>query len=452
MFNYIKSLFTSETRSKSLDITDLTVKTTDYPEFFYGPTESGVTVDAHSIMGNPAVSRGVALISNFAGNIPVTCYERTGKGRLTAKKKSVYWLLSYQPAPQYPIKQFMTSLFKNAIIWGNAYAVITRNDKFEPVKLTIVPPSLVAVEVHPEMLVYSITTNGEPVKIPDYNMIHIRGIYPSEDGIMGLSLFSVLAEALGLGLALQKHGASYFANAVSPDQYLVVPQAWGDDKEKRDQIQKNWKEKYVGTSNRGTIPVLYAGMELKQLVQTNNAASQFIEARQFDLVTVANALNLPASALNVLQNVSYGSLTQDQLNLLTMSIDPWLRAVEQELFVKLLSTEEQRSESHYFEFDVENALRLDIPTKIESLNSQRNNGNISFPEWREKMNMTTQMDVKNDSDWFVPNGVRTLREIELGIEERKLALEERKQAIEVAKKAAEQPENQQNENTNEEPT
>ena len=68
---------------------------------------------------------------------------------------------------------------------------------------------------------YKITTGGSTQMVDATNILHIPGPM-SDDGYTGRSVIGTFRETLGLGLALERYGAEFFANAATPKGTLTT--------------------------------------------------------------------------------------------------------------------------------------------------------------------------------------------------------------------------------------
>ena len=62
---------------------------------------------------------------------------------------------------------------------------------------------------------YKVATGGPTQTVEAGNMLHVAGPM-SDDGYTGRSVITTFRETLGLGLALERYGAEFFANAATP--------------------------------------------------------------------------------------------------------------------------------------------------------------------------------------------------------------------------------------------
>ena len=117
------------------------------------------------------------------------------------------------------------------LIYGNAYSQIIRNGRGEIIGLYPLTPDRIKVDrdEHNKLIyIYSrydeanpnIKTQGEIV-LKQKDVLHIPGL--GFDGLVGYSPIAMAKNALGISLACEEYGASFFANGASPSGILEHP-------------------------------------------------------------------------------------------------------------------------------------------------------------------------------------------------------------------------------------
>jgi hypothetical protein len=80
---------------------------------------------------------------------------------------------------------------------------------------------------------------------------------------------------------------------------------------------------------------------------------------------------------------SYNSKSEDNRQFLEDTLSPWLEAIVSECDLKLLSQAEEESDSHYFQHDTSNLLRMDFKTRVQVGVMGVKGGLFSPNEWRK---------------------------------------------------------------------
>jgi len=363
----------------------------------YANNYSGVNISAESILGNPTVYRAVNLVAGAVGKIPLHIYRYTDDGREKATALTPYKLLLKQPHELYTAYTFKHSLLSNALIYGNAFSYIERNQFGTPVQLWLLDSRHTWINYQAGVLNYSTTINNKQINFGPADVLHIKGL--SLNGIVGVPLLDVLSNAYGYGLAVHRHATQYFARNGKPSIIIeLAPHI--KDNAKVAEFRRLWTEQH-NAGNSSAPAFLTAGNKVVPYSSTNDAG-QLIENLEYDLIVVANCIGVPASKLGSKQNTSYSSLESESTAFL-QDIDCWLVQFEQECESKLLTESAKHNDTHYIEFDRKSLIKIETKTESETLISEFNNGIISFEEMRARINMPLD---KNDKDeWRRPANI-----------------------------------------------
>jgi len=359
---------------------------------------SGVSISAESILGNPTVYRAVNLVAGSCAKIPVHIYRYTSDGREKASALPQYNLLLRQPHPLYSAYSFKHALFSNALIFGNAYAYILRNEFATPQSLLLLDSRATQIQTSNDgNISYHTTINNKSYAIPFSDILHIKGL--SLNGITGLPLLDILSNAYGYGLSVQRYASGYFKNNGKPSIAIELP-GHIKDGEKIKEFARLWQEQH-NSGNPFSPAFLANGTKLVPYSNSNDAG-QLIENLEHDIQLVANCIGVPASKLGSKNNTSYKSLESETQAFLS-DIDCWLVQFEMECFLKLLSESAKINNTHYVEFERRYLIKIDQKIESEILIAEYNNGIRSFEETRASINANIDKDGKQE--WRRPNSI-----------------------------------------------
>ena len=350
-------------------------------------SQSGVNVTRQTALGYPPLWRGINLIAKDVGNLPVDVYRRGGAGgRERDVNHAANRVLKRNPAPNVTCSQFKTTLTAHALLEGNGYARIHRDAAARPIRLEILNPaqtSLVRNTKTGRFWYLNYTAAGSERRYNPENVIHIRGL--SFDGLTGYSALDLLKDSLGLGIAAQRYGSTFFKNNAQPGVIIQVPYRIRDE-EMAAAIKKRWTEKHGGLENAHEPAVTDEGTKVVPLGGTNETA-QFIQTREFELRMVAAILGIPPHKLGDNTRTSYGSLEQENQAYLSEALKPWLTGWQEELGEKLLTEDEKDMQTHFVEFNVRDLVRVDQKSRFESYNIGIMGGFMKRSEARSAENL-----------------------------------------------------------------
>jgi HK97 family phage portal protein len=343
---------------------------------------SGVTVNESTALGLSAVWCGVRTISQDVGTLPPILYRESGAVRTPARTHPLFRLLRDTPNYEQTRPVFFETLQAHAILWGNCFAEIERDNAGTPLNLWIIHPSRVTLKRRVTGgLYYEIENDGgPPAKIEPENVLHVPGLSP--DGSVGYKLLAVARETIGFGVATQQYGTSFFANSARPSGALKSAGELSDPA--RENLRKSWAQLYSGTKNTGKVAILEEGLEFTPF-QLTNEQSQYTEILQYFVYEIARLLNVQPTKLYDLQKATWGNLTELNRDYLTTTLRPWLVKYEAEMERKLLRLDER--DGMYIEFDTKQLLRADTATRYASYSVGISAGFLTVDEVRAEENL-----------------------------------------------------------------
>lgn len=380
MFEFFTKLFTRGIENPSVPLSSS--KAWEY--LVSSPSSSGVAVNNNSVLGSAGVWRAVNLISSSIGRLPCHVYKRLPDGgRQRARKHPAFYLLNRGPAEHLTPFIFFQTMMSHALLHGNGYAYIFRNDlDATPESFLILDPQQTTPAKENGRLLYLTRIGNEDRKLLAENVLHFKGL--GYDGFAGYPVIDVLKDTFGHGLALLRYGNVFFKNNGSPNVVIELP-GFFKDEEAIQRFRQSWGSIHAGLDNAHKVAILENGAKLSKFT-VNNEEAQWLASREFDLKALANVFGLPPHKLGANISTSYGSLEQENRSFLNDSLGGWLAMIEQELEAKLLTEAEKRADSHFIEFLRAALEQADLLTETNALVLQVNNGLLSLDEARQILN------------------------------------------------------------------
>lgn len=227
-----------------------------------------------------------------------------------------------------------------ALLWGNGYAEIVRNNVGEVIELWPLHPSQVTPKRN-EMgkLVYQFRPlgGGAPVDIPARDMFHLRG--PTQDGVIGRSMISMARESWALGLAAEQFGAGFFGNGGVPGTVIreTAEATASMDQTAIANLLRSFDAKHKGSNRAGKTAFLEKGFEIETIGMKHRDA-QFLETRKFQISEVARWFRLPPHKIGDMESATFSNIEQQAIDFVTDAILPWTGRLEQEANAKLTAS------------------------------------------------------------------------------------------------------------------
>ncbi len=376
--------------------------------FFLGGSSSGKTVNERSAMQMTAVYSCVRILSEAVAGLPLHVYRYDGKGgKDKALEHPLYRLLHDEPNPEMTSFAFRETLMTHLLLWGNAYAQVIRNGKGEVVSLYPLMPSKMTVDRDQAGRIYyaysrtqeDANTLGrdQQVLLSSHDVLHIPGL--GFDGLVGYSPIAMAKNAIGMAIACEEYGASFFANGAAPGGVLEHPGVVKDPK----RVRESWNTIYQGSRNAHRIAVLEEGMAYKSIGISPEQA-QFLETRKFQINEIARIFRIPPHMVGDLEKSSFSNIEQQSLEFVKYTLDPWVVRWEQSLHRALFSPEEKKR--FFVRFNLDGLLRGDYQSRMAGYAVGRQNGWMSTNDIRELENLD-RIPPELGGDLYLINGNMT---------------------------------------------
>lgn len=373
----------------------------------FGRTTSGKTVNERTALQTTAVYACVRILSETIASLPLHVYRYTEGGKAKDTEHVLYTLLHDEPNPDMTSFVFRETLMSHLLIWGNAYAQILRDRSGQVIGLYPLLPDQMSVhrsEKGKLFYVYNRYEEDNPnfqekgsIVLSQEEVLHIPGL--GFDGLIGYSPIALAKNAVGMTLACEEYGASFFGNGANPGGVLEHPGILKDPAKVRD----SWNAVYQGTRNAHKVAVLEEGMSYKQIGIPPEEA-QFLETRKFQINEIARLFRIPPHMVGDLEKSSFSNIEQQSLEFVKYTLDPWVVRFEQALKKSLLLPEEKKT--HFIKFNVDGLLRGDYQSRMNGYAIGRQNGWLSTNDIRE-LEELNPIPPEEGGDLYLINGNMT---------------------------------------------
>lgn len=373
----------------------------------FGRTTSGKTVNERTALQTTAVYACVRILSETIASLPLHVYRYTEGGKAKDTEHVLYTLLHDEPNPDMTSFVFRETLMSHLLIWGNAYAQILRDRSGQVIGLYPLLPDQMSVhrsEKGKLFYVYNRYEEDNPnfqekgsIVLSQEEVLHIPGL--GFDGLIGYSPIALAKNAVGMTLACEEYGASFFGNGANPGGVLEHPGILKDPAKVRD----SWNAVYQGTRNAHKVAVLEEGMSYKQIGIPPEEA-QFLETRKFQINEIARLFRIPPHMVGDLEKSSFSNIEQQSLEFVKYTLDPWVVRFEQALKKSLLLPEEKKN--HFIKFNVDGLLRGDYQSRMNGYAIGRQNGWLSTNDIR-KLEELNPIPPEEGGDLYLINGNMT---------------------------------------------
>ena len=385
------------------------------PVFYAGQSTTGVDITEQSAMRSAAVYACVRVIAEAIGSLPLKIYEHSD-GTMQAKfEHPLYDILHLSPNPEMTSLDLRETLTTHLLLYGNAYAQIIRNGMGQVHSLYPLLPNKMDVNRDDDgEIYYTYWRNYDEVRpqektggvtLAAHDVLHVHGL--SFDGLVGYSPIALAKNAIGMAVATENYGASFFANGANPSGILEHTQSLKNP----DTLRVTWESLFKGKgSNR--IAILEDGLKFKQVGIAPEQA-QFLETRKFQLNEIARIFKVPPHMIGDLEKSTFSNIEHQSMEFVKFTLTPWVERFEQAMNTKLLSPSERKR--YIIKFNVDGLLRGDYTTRMNGYAIGRQNGWLSANDIRSLENMNPLPPEEGGDEYLVNGNMISIKDAAAGL-------------------------------------
>ena len=353
-------------------------------------TSCGLRVNEGSALKYTPFWAAVRIITGTIAALPFIVYTRLpdNGGKDRKQDHPVYKLMHDRPNEYMDALTFIETRQAHVLTYGNGYAEIQRNGAGKPIVLWPLLPDRTDRQMKDGIPYYEVRDDvGNKTFLPDYNVLHIKGL--GFDGYTGYNVVDFHKEAIAYGMAVKEYGARFFGNDASPGGTLETPESLSDTAFKH--VKESWLDAQQGLSNAHRMQILEEGLQFKP-IGIDPAKAQALEVQKWTVDDCARIFQIPPHKLGSMEFSKYNNVEQLQLDFVATTMLYWFRKWELECDYKLFMPAEQGK--LFCEILVDGLLRSDISSRYQAYNIGRNAGFLSPDDIREKENMNPLPDGK----------------------------------------------------------
>jgi len=333
---------------------------------FFEGNWAGAYVDDKTALGIPAIYRGVSLIADAIGALELCAYRNKREVIPTPQ-------ILVRPVPTETRMETISAMAASLIIHGNYIAVLGDPGlNGYPESIYPVSPDRVEVSRDKGKIVYKI----DEVTYDKSQIMHIKNFVMPGD-LVGRGILAIAKQALGKEIAINEYASRYFDGGVNPTA-VIKSQNPDLSQEEADALKTAWMAMY---SSRNRAPVVMNSSTDFEVLSSNAAESQLVEAQTAGLTEAANILGLPPYFLGSPNSSrTYSNVEQENLQLIKWSIQPIAERIEA-AFSDLLV----RGQTAKFKY--ESLLKTDTASRYSAYQTALSSGFLTVDEIREYENL-----------------------------------------------------------------
>lgn len=361
-------------------------------------TYTGMPVSATNALGYAPLYQAVGRISGDCAKLPLNVYATTDRGRSVAEFHPVQKRIHRyaKSNPEVSGYKFWRRFFTSALMFGNAYAWIDRNNLGQVIGLYQLLPDRTYMERSGGALVCRVQTVAGTRTLRADDVLHVEGL--SIDGVAGENTLKLFRQDFAIALSAKQFEARFFRNNMSAGGILQAKA--GTDPKKIKRVEKQINERYTGSENAFKTLVIRDAMQWVN-TQVDPQKAQLKELNEQQVREIARMFNLPPSYLGIPDSTSYNSEEAAKQNYYDGALSHWLIQNSSECTTKLLSDDE-RDSGMYCEYNVNALLWADSLTRNTIAVSGIQVGRWSANETRAWENMD---DYEGGDEYYRPLNV-----------------------------------------------
>jgi HK97 family phage portal protein len=268
--------------------------------------------------------------------------------------------------------EFRRSLTLQALLYGNAFAVINRTVGGDLLELLPVDIESVSLDLTKAEPFYKTRQYGE---VPMASMLHIRAV--GLDGLWGESPVRLCRTSLQILAAQESSQLEVMRNAGNPKLAIVHPGPMGAPA--KQMVAEDFVKHHAGAANAGRPLVLSEGMKVERISSTLDDAG-IAAARRYSVEDVSRIYGVPTSYLSEHSTNAYGSMEWLSRMYVDACLSHWFAAWQAEITAKLLPFGDMH-------FDADTISRPSLAEQMAALRTGVESGVITRNEAREWLDL-----------------------------------------------------------------
>jgi HK97 family phage portal protein len=346
-----------------------------------GVNASGISVTPETCEQSPTVKAIVTAISRRISVTPVHVYLSTlvdGRQNKERLDKHPVERLLMSPNENQSQAEYWSDAASSLVRYGN-YVAIKGQGVTGPIRV-LDPVRAGDVSVEQDRSTRALTYRYNSTGYSRRRVHHVRG--PARNYIWGDSTIADCDQAIGMEIAAEQFGASFFGNGAMPSIYFKLMEGFRGFKTDEEQIAflTDFKNKFTGKKRFDTM-MLPKGMDLGT-VAVENEKAQFIETRKLVRTVIAGAFGVPPHLVGDLERATFNNVEQQDADFTINVILPFVKLFESAMERDLL-TQDDRNAGVIIRFNLDAIQRADFATRQAGNALRRQWGAISVNEWRE---------------------------------------------------------------------
>lgn len=351
-------------------------------EPFSGAWQLNGEISQETILSFHAVYACITLIASDIAKMGLWLVEEDANGIWTRAQSPAFSPVLRKPNRFQNRIKFIEWWLISKLVHGNTYALKQRDQRGVVTALYILDPTRVRPLIAPDGSVFyelqhdNLVPLTSTVTVPAREIIHDIMV-PLFHPLVGVSPIYACAIAAWQGLKIQQNSSKFFANGSQPSGVLTAPGAI--KQETADRIKAKWDSEFTG-DNVGKVAVLGDGLKYEPMF-VNAVDSQLIEQLKWTSETVCSCFHVPPYMIGVGTPPTYNNIEALNQQYYAQCLQTLIESLE-------LCLDEGLELPRPFgtEFDLDDLLRMDSKTLMETIDVGVKAGVTAPNEGRKRLN------------------------------------------------------------------
>jgi HK97 family phage portal protein len=309
----------------------------------------------------------IEIISSGVAALPCYVYSSNATGRTLEESHPLTRLVRRGPNAWQSWFEFMHSLMRSALIFGNALVEPQYDNAGRLVGMKLIPWWCVSVQLLPSgRVAYDITDivtayggTGRQRRLFGDEVLHVKDA--TDDGLVGKSRLARAGYVFASALGVQEMAAALYRNSANPSGTVQTEMKLNPEQMAR--LGESFRDIYSGAANAGKVVILDQGLKWSQM-SINPEDAELLDSRRFAGEEMARLFQVPPPLVGIWDHSSFTNSETAGRWFAQHTLRAWIGRLESEFSRKLFS--ETTSLTHEIEFDLSALLRGDPETRWKS--------------------------------------------------------------------------------------
>jgi HK97 family phage portal protein len=359
-------------------------------EPFTGAWQANQEIRGDTALSYWAVFACVTLIAADIGKLLLRLVQQDADGVWEETSNPAYSPFLRKPNRYQTINKFVEQWITSKLIAGNTYVlkqrdgrgVVTAGYVLDPQRVTplVAPDGSVFYQLRRDDLSSVVPVEGDDtVAVPAREIIHDTMICLFHPLIGVTPLYACGMSALQ-GQTIQQNSSKFFGNGSNPGGVLTAPGAISDETALR--LKNYWDTNFSG-ANVGKVAVLGDGLKYEAMT-VNATDAQLIDQLKWTGQTIASCYHVPYVMIDSSAGIPYANSEPLVALYYAQCLQSLIVQFESALDDGLGILEPVNGTQYGTEFDVDDLIWMDTPTRTKAAHESIGSGGMSPDEARRK--------------------------------------------------------------------